>query len=492
METSIGMSPMERARHNLAKAPDKLKRFFYSDSYLVFPCITVFLSWYIDIPAIALISLAILGGIAVLILDDLTPTMPLFFISSAIFATSNIEKYLFQFIPIGIFLLLILIHVIIYRPIFRVRKMYIPHLICGVAIFFGGVGSANKISWLSEAGKEGLAQYIPWIVLPLLFYFFLGYCKPNKYVSTKVFISKVLVYFGVLITVQLVISLLFGNTIMHGKGAIFKILNYESPEEPDVNLGWANPNNVATLLLMCFPFGFYLSHKLKKRGYKYNIMGYTGFLGIFLTFSRGGILFGIIIAFFISSILIFKSEHRWRELKPAVIIILLVGIFCAIFFNQIVGALEMAKLQGGTGREKIYSDAIRNFKNNILTGNGMIYLRGHGEETYNNGTLYWYHSTFFQTIGGMGLIGIIAMSYEYIVRYRIIFKGMKNDMFRIFMFFGLLGYELYSLIDCGTFLPYPFVTLAMVLTGIAEIHNLETKLEQKDVLLEEYKIYLER
>lgn len=92
----------------------------------------------------------------------------------------------------------------------------------------------------------------------------------------------------------------------------------------------------------------------------------------------------------------------------------------------------------------------------------------------------------------MGLIGIIAMSYEYIVRYRIIFKGMKNDMFRIFMFFGLLGYELYSLIDCGTFLPYPFVTLAMVLTGIAEIHNLETKLEQKDVLLEEYKIYLER
>ena len=122
----------------------------------------------------------------------------------------------------------------------------------------------------------------------------------------------------------------------------------------------------------------------------------------------------------------------------------------------------------------------------------MIYLRGHGEETYNNGTLYWYHSTFFQTIGGMGLIGIIAMSYEYIVRYRIIFKGMKNDMFRIFMFFGLLGYELYSLIDCGTFLPYPFVTLAMVLTGIAEIHNLETKLEQKDVLLEEYKIYLER
>ena len=173
METSIGMSPMERARHNLAKAPDKLKRFFYSDSYLVFFCITVFLSWYIDIPAIALISLAILGGIAVLILDDLTPTMPLFFISSAIFATSNIEKYLFQFIPIGIFLLLILIHVIIYRPIFRVRKMYIPHLICGVAIFFGGVGSANKISWLSEAGKEGLAQYIPWIVLPLLFYFFL-------------------------------------------------------------------------------------------------------------------------------------------------------------------------------------------------------------------------------------------------------------------------------------------------------------------------------
>ena len=67
---------------------------------------------------------------------------------------------------------------------------------------------------------------------------------------------------------------------------------------------------------------------------------------------------------------------------------------------------------------------------------------------------------------------------------------MKNDMFKIFMFLGLLGYELYSLIDCGTFLPYPFVTLVMVLTGIAEIKNLESKLEQKDILLEEYKIYL--
>ena len=78
MEATTIMSPMERARANLAKAPDKLKSFFYSDSYLVIFCITVFLSWYLDIPAIALTTLAILGGIAVLILDDLTPTIPLF------------------------------------------------------------------------------------------------------------------------------------------------------------------------------------------------------------------------------------------------------------------------------------------------------------------------------------------------------------------------------------------------------------------------------
>ena len=490
MEATTIMSPMERARANLAKAPDKLKSFFYSDSYLVIFCITIFLSWYLDIPAIALTTLAILGGIAVLILDDLTPTIPLFFISSAIFATANIEKYLFQFIPIGIFLLFVLIHIIIYRPIFRVRKMYIPHLLCGVAIFLGGLGSPDKASWFSAGGKEALAQYIPWIALPLLFYFFIGYCKPNKYVSIEIFISKVLVYFGVLITIQLAVLLLFGNTTVHGRGAIFKILNYDSPEEPEVDLGWANPNNVATLLLICFPFGFYLSHKLKKRGYKYNIMGYMSFLGIFLTFSRGGILFGLVTAFFISSVLLVRSKDRWRELKPAVIILLLVGTFCAIFFNQIVGALEMAKLQGGTGRDKIYSDAIRHFKNNILTGGGMVYLLKNGKLSYNNGTLYWYHSTFFQIIGGMGFIGIIAMGYEYFVRYKIIFKGIKNDMFKIFMFLGLLGYELYSLIDCGTFLPYPFVTLVMVLTGIAEIKNLEPKLEQKDILLEEYKRYL--
>ena len=173
MEATTIMSPMERARANLAKAPDKLKNFFYSDSYLVIFCRTVFLSWYLDIPAIALTTLAILGGIAVLILDDLTPTLPLFFISSAIFATANIERYLFQFIPIGIFLLFVLIHIIIYRPIFRVRKMYIPHLLCGVAIFLGGLGSPDKASWFSAGGKEALAQYIPWIVLPLFFYFFI-------------------------------------------------------------------------------------------------------------------------------------------------------------------------------------------------------------------------------------------------------------------------------------------------------------------------------
>ena len=81
---------------------------------------------------------------------------------------------------------------------------------------------------------------------------------------------------------------------------------------------------------------------------------------------------------------------------------------------------------------------------------------------------YWFHSTFFQIIASMGIVGLIGYLYFYIVRYKIIIKSARSGIFGVFALLALIGFELYSMIDTGTFIPVPTMMLTMLITLINE------------------------
>ena len=132
----------------------------------------------------------------------------------------------------------------------------------------------------------------------------------------------------------------------------------------------------------------------------------------------------------------------------------------------------------------LYKDALRQFAKHPLFGVGTGYdgpdYMNHVEEI----VFYWFHSTFFQIIGSMGLIGIFAYGFSYFMRAKIILKTIKKDTFTLFVFLSLLGFELYSLIDTGTFVPLPTMMIVFILFATLEKHQ-EDQMNLSDSLMRE-------
>ena len=67
----------------------------------------------------------------------------------------------------------------------------------------------------------------------------------------------------------------------------------------------------------------------------------------------------------------------------------------------------------------------------------------------------------------MGIMGIIAYVFFYVVRLQILFKNIKNS-FNLFCLAVFVGFEGYSLINTGTFVSYPFMALVLTMTLLLE------------------------
>ena len=80
---------------------------------------------------------------------------------------------------------------------------------------------------------------------------------------------------------------------------------------------------------------------------------------------------------------------------------------------------------------------------------------------------YWFHSTLFQVLANMGLVGLAAYIFYYVARFRTI-RRLRNP-FNLFTLVAWLGFEGYSMMDTGTFVPFPTMTLVLVTAGIAEL-----------------------
>ena len=81
---------------------------------------------------------------------------------------------------------------------------------------------------------------------------------------------------------------------------------------------------------------------------------------------------------------------------------------------------------------------------------------------------YWFHSTPFEIIGGYGLLGIAAYGYNYYKRIKVTTMDMFKDSFTQFIILSVIGFELYSLVDTGTFVPIPNMFIIFALMALME------------------------
>lgn len=428
--------------------------FLYSRLYFALLTATIFLCWFFEVEAYGVIGIIFFASIVLVLRKDTTPLIPIIFVVAMIFPRDidpmTYANVFYFFIPLPI---AIVTHFIRFRVPFRLGKLFFPQLAVSIALLLGGIGSISL-----EHYTVGLVYALLLGVAILFFYFFFYlYAYPPKNVDFKNWIANILNFIGLLIVCQ-VITRYVQEFEIHSKVG------------SGVSIGWGVGNNFSTVLLITVSGTFYLASK-SKFSLIYLLSAVAQYIVIVIGWSRGATLFAaIILPMFLVALLVGtpKENRRFMLCGVAVVVALFIGAVIALWeplFDMVEKVL--AQGTGVSGRDKLYQEAIDVFMANPIFGAGV----GFDGVYYTQETMpmYWFHSTLFQVIGSMGILGIISYAWYYYQRYRIMVR--KKCIFSIFMLIGMIGFEGYSMIDTGTFVPLPIMFIVILMTLVIELDN---------------------
>ena len=460
----------------LNKVPQKFKNFFYSDIYPPICAAVFFISWvvafYGGFPLIGVIFAVLTASVALVICDDVVPCIPLLFmVAFSIGDTSDLSiyiPYLTVLIPLFIAIPFHLAH---YRPKkFSFGSLGVPQLIITIVLLLGGCTSITLSRYV------GALTYSLLLGVGVFFIYFAFYNYINVK-DRKVFhelFPKTFLWIGVLLSAEILVYYIryrFGLPVSE-----WLAKNW-------IDLGWGIDNNVATILLITAPMTFYLALD-RKTSPLYVLAGVLQYLTILLTFSRGGILFAAITAPVVFIITIIKSKRKTFTIATLAVLALSAIVLFIVKFGDIRTIFSNIFSDGLTSssRMELYKESLRGFARHPVFGLGGGYDGTNYENHVEGVTFYWFHSTLFQVIGGYGLLGIFAFGFSYF-RKAIILKEVKHDIFFLFILLSFVGFELYSMIDTGTFVPIPNMMIIMVTYAVLE-HDKRLKIKLENTPIE--------
>ena len=234
----------------------------------------------------------------------------------------------------------------------------------------------------------------------------------------------------------------------------------------DVEIGWGGPNNYSIVLAMMMPATFYFSIKNGKFSPLYFAYGLVQYFFVFMSASRGAILFGAVGLFVSAGIAVYKSRFRGRMIVAIEVLCAVAVVVCMAYADQIYDMMGgiMEKGLDENGRIKLWQSAIENFKNNPIFGTGFDFNLGGYVSKSDGYTPYWYHSTFFQALASTGIVGFAAWIYLEISRARAFLTRPSTEKW-----FALVGFAIfwaYTMIDVFYYAPNGLLYLFMFTLAI--------------------------
>ena len=457
-ETKLNTSATrEKIQNGLNKIPNKIKDFFYSDVYILAVALISYIAWVSGVMALGFILIVLIASFALVVVDDAQPMFPLlFFVPFCISDTKNIAQY-YSLLPfLAILIAALIFHFIFYRPKkFTAGEGFYSQIAVSVALILGGCTSVLANRYL------GALSYTLLLGVGVLFVYtvFRNYIKNSK-IDSYDYMAKTLMYMGLVMVLQI-----FTYYARYRFGTDISTWNaYEW-----INLGWGIDNNAATLLLVAAPATFYLSTK-SHRPFPFLLLGFVQYAAIILSFSRGSILVALVTAPFVVLLTLWKAENKWETFAVCAAAVMFVFVAILALYKQINAMTAQIFVDGisSNSRVALYLEALECFKNHPLFGVGGGYSGTNYENHVAEVVFYWFHSTPFEIIGGYGLLGIAAYGYNYYKRIKVTTKDMFKDSFTQFIILSVIGFELYSLVDTGTFVPIPNMFIIFALMALME------------------------
>ncbi|MBR3589305.1 MAG: O-antigen ligase family protein [Clostridia bacterium] len=437
-------------------AIQKMRTAMTSEVFMIIQCViaAVFVSFSSkdDFTSIVYgdILFATVCSFALIVCEDIIATlMPFLLISAMSIKCYDSFDVFIKFVWFApVLALAIIFHFVVYHKKFELGAIWKGTLFVGIAVTLGGLGKITVPEYFSGTALFyttglGLGMFAIYMLLNA------QYTYGEKYDMRKKF-SLIMTMVG-LFCVYMIVN--------------FYIANWSTFVKSGSTLAFQWRNNVSTILMLTFPFGFFLSSKK----YPFIIAGFLQYIGIMLTGSRGGTLFGTIELGI--CLLVFLLADKPNRKKNLIVIGILWAIVLALAQPVIRFLLPVIKrfATENSVRLGLFSRAIEDFKSNPLFGRGLGYMGNTDVHDPAKFALCWYHSAPFQVIGSFGIAGILAFSYQLYNRMRVLFE--RITLFNLTLFVAYAGLFMMSLVNPGEFSPIPYGMIATLFFVLCDKNN---------------------
>ncbi len=471
--------------------------------YIYIVCLAAFIFHIFALDLIGIMTFAILGGLFLVLFDDVRPGFTLIFTTIFIVSTQNSpgygkgEEYYAKpeiiyplLVTLGFVVLCMAARTIIRRKNLLDGKSYIPFALLSAVMLLSGIGhpEANFYKESLLYAAFGLFSYL------VLYVLFTGCIDRSEglfdYVANLMTALCLLISLEVLFVYVLNMFPPFewlpANWKKYMTGGEFNA-NWKNI----IITGWGVSNVAGELIVMTAPFVFYkMLHGNKKYTVLYALVIFFSATMIFFTLSRNAMLFGgvLYIALFIYTFI--KTDKKktyalclggYFGFLLAVVIAILGQTDIHKVFDYIGEMLAFGEINGDGvhlkwhGRDKLIRIAFDYFREDIWLGGGFAKSLHVGAYAV-RATFFQalFHNFVFQAIGSGGILGIIAMLV--FVGYAVkTFSGKyKNN---VFMLAFAISFGLMALFDTIYYIPYTvmFLVLMIVVTEKTK-YNAEVKL----------------
>lgn len=432
-----------------------LEKFFYGPLYPVYVALFVTLFFVTSTQLVGLLAVSLTASVIFLRFKDATPIIPLLFFVVLIFrdygSMNNVLAYIFLAPAILSFIIKFFIY-----PVknFKPGKLFVPLILVCYALFLGGITSPlnNYVDGISVMVSIGP-------VMLIIYVFFSAYVCPPKDFNLKKYVFYLFIILGITTCLHVLIYKFQFDVL--NDGAFNK--SY---------LGWGNINCAATLMLLTMPSCWYFITQAKKAVPFYVIIALLYF-GIVLTRSAG--VLGVSLAFFpVLAFFTYKNLPKFKRktflnvlfIATTLVLTALIVVIISNDFEALSSSLET--FFSDNSRTNLYEKAFELFLKFPLFGSGL----GYSESTQISSisiSLHNFHSVLFHVIATMGVVGIIAYTFYYIARFKILMKNY--NCFSLFATLCFIMFECYAFIDTAEFNAIPLMSTVTVLITVVELTN---------------------
>ncbi len=231
--------------------------------------------------------------------------------------------------------------------------------------------------------------------------------------------------------------------------------------------GWGVYNTYGVLIVMCLPAVIFLAGR-KQYGFVFTLYSFIIFVAVFFSCSRQAMVGGIFIYPFCIAMLLWKGKNRIANivvLSSAVLAgIILVCVFrewVAEFFKEIFDNMIVNGELNGSGRMKIWRQALDYFKNYPVFGSGFFVQFDYNSDNGMSVIPLMCHNTILEIMSAGGIVGFTAYSVHRIQTILSVTKNLTTE--RTFIAGTILAMLVISMFDNHLFNIFPTIVYSALL-----------------------------